>query len=253
MDEQTVRAIIQRAKEETKEELRKEFSEQIADLQDTVQKQQGQIDAVTAFYAKMADPRLTYFSTDEPSSAGSKAIQDPIMIMHRRNQKSIALQHTQCMACGGDGSNSVHGLTCAHIVPNTGKLSDYTCWGTSSTIANYATDIDPYSSANLLVLCGTKGEQGTCHDAYDKHQISMYYNEATNDYIWWVRRPDYVNHMGADIHDKHVGIADPKYRRLLAWRTLAAMQVLGPTRLQTVTEKINLVDKIQQSEAGEML
>jgi len=62
----------------------------------------------------------------------------------------------------------LNGLTCAHIVANTGKLSDYECWGKSTTIANYINDIDPYASANLLVLCGTKGGQGTCHDAFDK-------------------------------------------------------------------------------------
>lgn len=246
MDEAYLLQIIQRVKEETKSELREEFNEQIAGLQ-------GQIDAVTAFYAKLADPRLAYFSSDEPSSVGSKVISDPKLIKHRRDQKAIALQHGSCMGCGGDGSNSLSRLTCAHIIGNTGNMADYDCWNTCSTIANYKTDIDPYSSSNLLVLCGTKGEKGTCHDAYDKHVISLYYNDAGGDYVWWVRRPDFRNHLGHDIHDRHVAIGDPKYRRLLAWRTLATAVVPGPARVQSVEEKIAFVDMLLKSEAEEQL
>lgn len=170
-----------------------------------------------------------------------------------RDQKEIALQHGSCMSCWGDGSNSPNGLTCAHIVANTGNMADYDVWNTTSSLANYTTDIDPYSSANLLVLCGTRGEQNTCHDSYCKHEISLYYDDARDDYVWWVRLPDFRNHRGEDIHGKHVAIADPKYRRLLAWRTLATMNMPGPSRVQTVAEKVAFVDQLLASEEEEQL
>lgn len=246
MDKEAVLELIRKVKEETKSELREEFSEQLA-------RQQQQIDEVAAYYTKLADPRLAFFTSGEPSSAGSRSNLDPVIIQHRRDQKNIALQHGPCMGCGGDGSNSTSGLSCAHIVGNTGVMSNYDVWNSSSSIANYSSDIDPYSSANLLVLCGTKGEQGTCHNAYDKHIISLYYDDAGGDYVWWVRLPDFRTHNGVDIHNQHVAIANPKYRRLLAWRTLAATTIPGPNRAQTVAEKVAFVDMLLKSEAGEQL
>jgi len=100
MNETAVLAIVRKVNEEIKEELRIEFSERIAGLLETVRKQQTQIneqqhqiDAVKAFYARLVDPRLTYFSSDEPSSTGSKANLDPVIVQHGRNQKIIALHH----------------------------------------------------------------------------------------------------------------------------------------------------------------
>lgn len=223
-------------------------------MEQKINEQQIQINAIAANFQQLADPRLMYFTTDEPSSAGSRTVADSAIIQHRTAQKIIAQNHGSCMACGGDGSSSLHhGLTCAHIVPNTGDITKYEIWGVSSTIANYTSNIDPYSSANLLILCGIKGEQGTCHDAYGKHVISLHYNVEGSNYKWWVRRPDFRTHNGMDIHEREVTIADPKYRRLLAWRTLATIAMAGPSRVQTVPERVALVDKILQTEADEQL
>ena len=252
MNEDSVRDLLQRVKEETKSELRAEFAVQQEktrqEISEQLARQQEKIDAFTSLYVKLADPRLSYFNTDEKSSVGSKAIADQAIYQRRKNAKQTALLHGCCMGCGTTAC-----ITCAHIVGNTGNMADYTCWGTSSTIANYTSDIDPYSSANLLVLCGTKGNPGTCHDAYDKHIISLYYDEAQGDYVWWVRLPDFRNPYGIDIHGQHIAIADPKYRRLLAWRTLAAVAVVGPSRGQSPTEKIEFVDMLLKSEAEEQM
>ncbi len=100
MNETAIVAIVGKVNEEIKEELRIEFSERIAGLLEAVRKQQiqineqqHQIDAVTAFYARLVDPRLTYFSSEEPSSTGNKANLGPVIVQHGRNQKILALRH----------------------------------------------------------------------------------------------------------------------------------------------------------------
>jgi hypothetical protein len=52
-------------------------------------------------------------------------------------------------------------------------------------VANsYIADIIVEDERNYLVLCGTQGKQGSCHNGYDNLDFSLYYNAENKRYEW---------------------------------------------------------------------
>jgi hypothetical protein len=118
---------------------------------------------------------------------------------------------SRCLCCGTTARGEI-GITRAHLVVNNRqKYSDtYDKWGRT---AGFATDFVGESERNHVPLCGTLGALGTCHDAFDKDEMTLVYDPFTREYrIFWP-----ANHKH---HDKvvHPPATMAPYRRVLVWR-----------------------------------
>ena len=89
--------------------------------------------------------RIEFFNSSsvKSDSVHGKAI--------RRNVATIS--ENKCAVCGTDVN-----VTVAHIF---------------KTAANCGALELPFDESNFLCLCGTDGERGTCHDYFDKFQMSF--------------------------------------------------------------------------------
>ena len=65
----------------------------------------------------------------------------------------------------------------------------------------------PWDYSNFLVLCGTDGEQGTCHHLFDNFQMSFVHSKATSQWV--------VIGGGAGRHAKTVILASSPHKRAL--------------------------------------
>jgi len=111
------------------------------------------------------------------------------------------------MACGCVEAEK---LTIAHIVPNL-ITNINVVFGEDN---NYVNDIDAESVENYLVLCGTHGCTGTCHDLYGNMKISMYYDSNDEMFKWYRARNVHVNGLDDRVlKEEQIG---RKYLRLLA-------------------------------------
>jgi hypothetical protein len=64
--------------------------------------------------------------------------------------------------------------------------------------------------------CGSKGHEGTCHDAFfDHYCLSLLYNPAQRDYMIWS-----VDASSGLLHQKMITLSTdfPPYKRLLCWQ-----------------------------------
>ena len=78
---------------------------------------------------------------------------------------------------------------------------------------HYRTWLDVSLPRNFILLCDTKGEKGTCDDAFDFYRMGLIYDPASQDYsIFCVDRT-------SPLHGKRIQFYDPlPSRRLLVWR-----------------------------------
>ena len=147
------------------------------------------------------DPRLFYFSTVMPGSKGS----------HSTVSRQIkSLYGPQCMFCGSN-----EGVTLAHLVAGNPAV-DYSPFGPPK----YRPDFDYRSVRNFILLCGTRGEEGTCHNEFDNYLIGMVpepLGEGGNRCTLLCLRHDFAKYE--ELNNKSILVRDPHpYRRLLAWR-----------------------------------
>lgn len=112
-----------------------------------------------------------------------------------------------CLFCG-----TTHELTMAHLISELRPDSDFdlSMFGPP----HYKDEVDVKSNRNFLLLCGTSGKAGTCHDMFDRFELSLVYDALHNRYT--------LVHVHSDhrLHGKVVDIRGhvQPYRRLLAWR-----------------------------------
>ena len=146
------------------------------------------------------------------------------------------------MACGCVEADK---LTIAHIVPNLIKNINVV-FGEDN---NYVNDIDAESVENYLVLCGTHGCTGTCHDLYGNMKISMYYDPNDEMFKWYRARNVHVNGLDDRVlKEEQIG---RKYLRLLAWRTLRTVLQPGPNFEGTSADRAEFINMLKISEETE--
>ena len=122
------------------------------------------------------------FATDVPSDKLSKNSSPS----RRKLDAEVRALAANCVVCGypsversdypGTRPNHTRAegtpipVTVAHILPNTGLC------GLVGV---------PFDKSNFLALCGTKGEQNTCHHAFDHHLMCFVRQEPTTEVSLW--------------------------------------------------------------------
>jgi hypothetical protein len=149
------------------------------------------------------DERLSYWSCVMPASSGK----------HSAADKKISQSYgRKCLFCGCSGK-----ISTVHLVAGNSKVN-YSPFGSAN---GYIGELDVKSPRNFIPLCGTLGQEGTCHDGFDKHLIMILHNPLAKN-----PSEKYQLHcFGAGyqhLHGKFIPIpSDPDvrpYHRLLAWR-----------------------------------
>lgn len=159
------------------------------------------------------------------------------------------------MCCGRDGTAYIlptrnSGLTTAHIVPNIEGLDTF--FGKCNS---YIDDVKAESVANYLVLCGTQGQSGSCHNEYDNLALSLYYSKPDDRYQW-VMGDGSRQWSKADGSIIELGVLDPgvvgrKYARLLNWRTIRTLLQPGTKCSLSIAERTNFINNLKTWEEDE--
>ena len=215
---------------EQKEELEAKIEEQKA----TLEEQKATLDEQGAVLSNLIDPRLSVWNVGGSSSTSSST---PVNVSSSR--KAYRNQIGVCMGCGNNSNLSI-----AHIVSHRRGADINLLFGTDG---NYIDEVDVESERNYLVLCGSHGQQGTCHNYFDNLQMSLYYcREAESDesgdasdeegvFKWFCSDVAISARMSRVLRAQEIG---EKYVRLLNWRTLRTilqpgMRFPGPSAERT--------------------
>lgn len=156
------------------------------------------IEALERLGRLRADIRASFFKRSSPGSTGK----------HSDASKFINESRTydgKCVVCG-----TKKNVTKAHLIVNSLKL-DYSCWNEPM----YSTNFERLSPRNFLPLCGTLGEEGTCHHLFDSYQLAILFRPFDGTYHSHCFLADRLDLNKQIIIDDRA----PPYRRALAWRT----------------------------------
>jgi hypothetical protein len=128
--------------------------------------------------------------------------------------KTMSADYQACIVCGAQFK-----LTDVHIV-TARKDVDYSAFGTAG---GYVNDLNVKCPRNFLRLCGTLGEKGTCHDAFDHYHLTIVFNPFQRKFFVWCLNRSLPQHEfdGKEVNFKKSSIP---YRRLLSWRSRYCMQ-----------------------------
>lgn len=222
-------------------------------------------------FAHMIDPRLIYFNPED--SVASKYDYGTTEFDFAKSEKGEVRKYGVCMGCGRDAPTCKDlgvELTCAHILSSKAGSSQLSSdFGEGK---GYVDDIVLSSRRNYLLLCGTMGNKGSCHHAFDTRQISLFYSADDNSYKWY--RMDELdlcfNASGFDDSTSSSFSASGttvrtrsapglmtipeattvnKYRRLLAWRTINLLIKAGNKDI--AKNRSGFMDYLKQSEENE--
>ena len=226
---------------EQKEEMEATMAEQKEELEAMIEEQKAKIeeqkatlDEQGAVLSNLIDPRLSVWNVGGSSSTSNST---PSIVSSSR--KAYRTHIGVCMGCGSDSNLSI-----AHIVSHRRGADINVLFGTDG---NYIDGVDVESERNYLVLCGSHGQQGTCHNYFDSLQMSLYYcREAESDesgdasdeegvFKWFCSDVAMSARMSRVWRAQEMG---EKYVRLLNWRTLRTilqpdMRFPGPSAERT--------------------
>ena len=243
------RELIQEQDAKLAEQKRELIQEQDAKLaeqkRELIQEQDAKfavvekaLEETKVFMEKFVDPRLQVWSAGAASTTGSEK-----SASIRTVRKDYKTNYGYCMACGC--TEVVRSLTIAHIVAC--RISNLDAlFGPDNS---YVDKIVPESLRNYLVLCGTQGEAGTCHDYYDNMRISLYYDPEVEVFKWYSATGVAIEGLASRVLQKDA--IGQKYLRLLAWRTLSTVLQPGPTFPGTSGDRAALINKLKTSEEEE--
>ncbi len=163
----------------------------------------------------------------------------------REKKRAYKQKCKKCMRCGKLGSeveNTKFKLTIAHIVPRRTEGLDI-LFGVSS---GYIDEIFIEDERNYLVLCGTYGVAGSCHDGYDRLRFSLFYYLPENRYEWinsdGTRNFENTNISPAHQYPEVIGV---KYARLLNSRTARMLYTPGVHTIMTPVQRAIFFDQLQ--------
>lgn len=159
----------------------------------------------------------------------------------RHSQASKIIDETYgktCIFCGESTGN----VTKAHLIAGN-KMIDYTPFG----IPTYKDDLDVKSARNFLPLCGTEGQEGTCHNEFDKFLMSLLYDPFSGKYSIFCFNTKFSKYT--QCHGKEVAVNEsfPPYRRILAWRFRKCIQeqqyLIRPEDIDNLLRKCEFSEK----------
>ena len=179
--------------------------------------------------------------TSASSGDGSRRSVDEA---RRRSQKVDLLNwyDFRCFLCGVHQSECKE-LTRAHLVA---AGADYSPFNTG-----YSRDFDPKLIHNFILLCGTKGAAGTCHDSWDRHLVSVT-PLGLSPLRWRVYAPLEAEPLAA-LHGREVTFHETHavYKRALAWHYVRVLSTFADTPGTTHPAELVLNDLSDtQSQAG---
>jgi hypothetical protein len=207
------KAVVEQQKEVV--EQQKEIVEQ--------QKEVVEQQKLTIRYAElMSNPRLAIFSNTD--GCGSVQVSTSIKASIRQ------FFNNQCLFCGCSDALK---LSVAHIIPEppAAKLKHrpHLVQAFASFRApHYKEDFHVKSPRNLILLCGTKGKVGTCHSAFDNHQVGIVHNIFQNTYsLFWFISPQHRVPSGCpdEVPLNNVPVNWDPYRRGLAFHLIKCVTV----------------------------
>ena len=104
------------------------------------------------------DPNLSAFGQTTGDGAGTI----PAAVKHGIRRR----YENKCAFCGeaeySDAEHVQPKLSCAHLAPRAGYFQ-----------AGFANKFDVNSMRNFILLCGSHGRKGTCHDGFDSHKLAL--------------------------------------------------------------------------------
>jgi len=227
---------------EQKVEFAAELAEQKSAFEATLAEVKGIID-------NLVDPRLKCWNQGSATSRGNASIST------REIRRAVVNRMGVCMCCGTDGSvykqlGKCHGLTTAHIIADMKDLN--VLFGQDN---GYKENIILECESNYLVLCGTQGQRGSCHDAYDNLELSLYFNKEVDRYVWmmndggdtWLKADGSIERLGT-LDSSVIGY---KYARLLNWRTIRTLLQPGTQCVLSTAERTQLINNLKIWEEDE--
>jgi len=114
----------------------------------------------------------------------------------------------------------------------------------------YKTTLDPKSASNFIPLCGNKGKNGTCHDAFDKFRLTIVHNILLDTYtcICFDGNTTFNGKL-LTVHKKH-----KPYKRLLAWHARYCLgqnpvYVMNNGGIKSVENLLNIIDASEDMES----
>ena len=232
-----------------KREFELRLAEQKEELEAKIEEQKAALDEQGAVLSNLIDPRLSAWNAGGSSSTSSNT-----SISVSSSRKAYKNRIGVCMGCGINSS-----LTIAHIVSHRRSADINTLFGIDG---NYIDEVDVESERNYLVLCGTHGQQGTCHNYFDNLHMSLYYCRETDEsgdasdeegvFKWYCSDVAISARMSRVWTAQEIG---EKYVRLLNWRTLRTvlhhpgMRFPGPSAGRT--EFINNLKIWEEAECND--
>ena len=173
------------------------------------------------------DRRMQYFS----------AVMAPSEGRHSVASKEIKNKYgSVCWIC-----QSTNNITMAHILAGNSSV-DYSPFSRPV----YKNDLDVKSERNFLLLCGLKGQHGTCHNEFDKYMLTLLYDPLKSSYTILSLNKEWVHYN--ELNGTQVILKHHPYRRLLAWRTRYCFQTNSfMTREMDVNALINAANFSEES------
>jgi len=228
------------------------LAEQKEELEAKIEEQKATLDEQGAVLSNLIDPRLSVWNDGGSSStSNSNGTLRSVSLSRRAYKNRIGV----CMGCGINSELSI-----AHIVSHRRSADINTLFGKDG---DYIDEVDVESERNYLVLCGSHGQQGSCHNYFDNLQMSLYYcREAESDesgdasdeegvFKWYCSDVAISARMSRVWRAQEIG---EKYVRLLNWRTLRTilqpgMRFPGPSAERT--EFINNLKIWEEAESND--
>lgn len=196
----------------------------------------------------VTDSRLKFFDSDVFTNVKSNST------LKSKVRKGYS---SQCALCGSNGSAPAWPLSVAHLAPNNTALN-YGEFGPP----RYLTDCQPESIRNRMLLCGTKGDHGSCHSLFDFHNVIVYYDgfEATYKSLTLVpvigSAFEVAYATSVLTFPPSLPVADYPYRRILAWRMRHAAvkhaSTLDADRLETIVRMSELSEMPEMADRNDL-
>lgn len=170
------------------------------------------------------DPRLFYYSGAVRSRNGK----------HSDASRSIRERYQACVFCGTKVN-----LTLAHLISEIVESEDVTLKPFGKP--RYVDDLEVKSPRNFILLCGTKGEIGSCHDLFDNFRLGVNYDPFTLSYTL------FAVDQTSPLHQKKIVFSEPfPYKRLLAWRFRKMILTFG----SVLPDSLKMCDVVDHSDQG---
>jgi hypothetical protein len=158
-----------------------------------------------------SDVRLEYFSVAMPGSDSSRTT--------RQKSTLKKIYRNVCFVCG-----SSTGVTVAHLLVASSRIN----YSSYMRANGYKSDFDCRSNRNYITLCGSKGEEGSCHHEFDTYNLMIVPNAfRSGEYVVRCLRETYGKF--SEVNNKVLQLpedfptTDLPYTRILVWQTIKCL------------------------------